>query len=454
MGEAGRSSSCVCYYNPTVGERIAFPVIFPQGEGVRRDDEEMRCTGVGECVILRHESDGKVRQRIMDKAWRVLVIMGGGTVIPQIARDAGDALVREGATVGFMEIRGSLEAGHFEEETRGGLRSAVRDFNPDFFLSVDGGGFREDPEFFAELRVPVAAWFVDNPFYAIDCRHAVPNLMFFSWDRWYLEAVKGLGITRSAYLPLGTNPERFRRMPEDDPDRKRFACDVSFVGDSVTDNAWRAARESIGSGEVLRFLEEAIEEQYAHPELSMEEIVGRREAAFGTTLRGVDRRRLFEMMEEEATGRFRRAAVQAAKRFRPHVYGDDGWKEVIGDWGVFRGWVDYHGELPKVYGASRISLNATKLQLRTTVNQRVFDVAACGGFVLTDYRPDMETLFDMDKEVAVYRDFTELEELTGYYLENEEARGRVSKAARRRVLGEHTYRHRMRSMLGQIEAWM
>jgi spore maturation protein CgeB len=50
------------------------------------------------------------------------------------------------------------------------------------------------------------------------------------------------------------------------------------------------------------------------------------------------------------------------------------------------GRIDYHNELVKLYKASRINLNITKVQHKSAVNPKVFDIACAGGFVLTDYR--------------------------------------------------------------------
>ena len=45
-------------------------------------------------------------------------------------------------------------------------------------------------------------------------------------------------------------------------------------------------------------------------------------------------------------------------------------------------------DLPAVYADSKINLNITSAQLETSVNNRVFDVAATGAFLLTDHRAD------------------------------------------------------------------
>ena len=77
----------------------------------------------------------------------------------------------------------------------------------------------------------------------------------------------------------------------------------------------------------------------------------------------------------------------------------------------------------------------------------VFDAPACGGFVLTDYREDAERLFDPDKELAVFRNYEEMEAKAAYFLENDKERESRARMTKRRVLSEHTYLHRMKRML-------
>ena len=81
--------------------------------------------------------------------------------------------------------------------------------------------------------------------------------------------------------------------------------------------------------------------------------------------------------------------------------------------------------------------------MKEAVNQRVFDVPACGAFILTDYQKGLDELFDVGKEMIVYRDKDEIPVLVKYYLDNPEKREAVAKKGAERVLKEHTYKHRL-----------
>ena len=76
------------------------------------------------------------------------------------------------------------------------------------------------------------------------------------------------------------------------------------------------------------------------------------------------------------------------------------------------------------------------------IKGRNFEVPACGGMLLTTPADDLETYFQINREVAVFRSLPELIEQVHHYLEHEDERVAVAQAGLARVLAEHTYSHR------------
>ena len=113
--------------------------------------------------------------------------------------------------------------------------------------------------------------------------------------------------------------------------------------------------------------------------------------------------------------------------------------------------LDYHKELPAFYNACTVNFNATNLQMGKAVNQRVFDVPACGAFLLTDHQESMEGLFEVGKEVVTYKDPGEIADLARFYLRNDAARETIAMKGRERVLAEHTYKHRIGTILRRLK---
>lgn len=116
-----------------------------------------------------------------------------------------------------------------------------------------------------------------------------------------------------------------------------------------------------------------------------------------------------------------------------------------------------HGRLPQarvpgLYARSLAVLNVRNEQnLLAGLNQRIFEASACGRPVLNDAMPDLERCFDPQREVLVWRELDELNEIAARVTRDPVLSARVGEAARRRVLAEHTWRHRLRAMVQDLD---
>jgi spore maturation protein CgeB len=128
-------------------------------------------------------------------------------------------------------------------------------------------------------------------------------------------------------------------------------------------------------------------------------------------------------------------------------FGDPhGWRTVFGGRAPVHPDVNYFSETPCVYRSATVSINATSLQMPQAVNQRVFDVPACGGFLLTDRQHDLDELFEPG-EVAVYDGADDIADRTSFWLSHGVERRQLAEQARRRVMAHHTYGRRMQQLL-------
>lgn len=114
-------------------------------------------------------------------------------------------------------------------------------------------------------------------------------------------------------------------------------------------------------------------------------------------------------------------------------------------------------EYIKIFNSTDININLHSSSERDGVdpfgdflNPRTFELAASGAFQLVDERTLLPESFEAGKEVITFRNLPDLKEKIAYYLAHPEERAKVVQAARERVLKEHTYAHRLRSMLSII----
>ena len=151
------------------------------------------------------------------------------------------------------------------------------------------------------------------------------------------------------------------------------------------------------------------------------------------------------------------ALLQAMQDIPGIAVWGDGWGQYKQwPWGgsnidAFRGGVLPAEQASLAYQSAKIVLNSHHPQTkRGGLNMRAFEVPACGAFQLMDYVPEMEALLQPGHDVAVYRTPQEAGTLARAYLADPEARQRIARQGHARVLAEHTYRHRMQTLLAAL----
>ena len=346
-----------------------------------------------------------------------------------------------------------------------GLLKEVLTFRPDCILTLNHLGVDREGvliELLERLQLPLASWFVDNPQLIIHMykRLVSPWTSLFTWDADNIPELRAQGYTHVHYLPLGTNPERFRpRSARERLSFRFFPAKISFVGNSMLYKVAQKMRKNAFPRELLVGYRETAARFSASAERSIRRFLlegspGVR-AAYDA-LPSDDARLEYEaMLTWEATRQYRAACVEQTLPFAPVLVGDQGWKHIFKSeaptWRLHPE-VTYYDELPQIYPLSEINFNCTSQQMKGAVNQRVFDVPAAGAFVLTDWREQMDELLEPGKEVIAYKDPGEIRELVAYYLAHPRERRRVAEAGRRRVLADHTWEQRLAAVIRTMKA--
>jgi len=105
-------------------------------------------------------------------------------------------------------------------------------------------------------------------------------------------------------------------------------------------------------------------------------------------------------------------------------------------------------EAAMIYAKSKICLNVA---MKEDLNMRCFEVMGAGGFLLTDYVPYMEELFEDGKHLVLYRSLEEAVDKAKYYLAHDSEREKIAQAGHEEVMAKHTIDHRVDKMLSKIQ---
>lgn len=93
---------------------------------------------------------------------------------------------------------------------------------------------------------------------------------------------------------------------------------------------------------------------------------------------------------------------------------------------------------------SKIVFNISMLD---DVNMRTFEAMATGSFLLTNWIPTIEELFEDGKHLALYRSEEEMIDKAKYYIKHDEERENIAKAGYEEVMSKHTIQARVNRII-------
>jgi spore maturation protein CgeB len=285
-----------------------------------------------------------------------------------------------------------------------------------------------------------------------------PHTAIHTWRRANVARFAAAGF-RASWLPLASDPTRRRPLALGVEEQAAYGAPVTFVGRSMAEEARRyhavlvarlaAARVTAGldPAQAPAILERILAEQRAHPgAYRIPDAVATHAPELLQAVPG-DANDAGMLLGEVAAAEFRMGVVANLGRFGAHVWGDAGWQAVERHGVRYRGPAGHTHQLPRIYGNGGIHVDVGRLYQLDIVTLRVFDVLACGGFLLAQHGDDLAEIFVVGEEIESWRTVPELLEKVAWYLPRPEARARIAARGRARVLADHTVAQRVAVML-------
>lgn len=360
-------------------------------------------------------------------------------------------------------IWGITEAGHncdcvaldcnmldFDQKELEALEAYLKDSPVDIVLTMNFSPTVSCACF--NLDIPYAAWIYDSPLQSLYHPQAMNNTNhFFIFDKHLLETQKKRGLPNLHYLPLAANSTRMGQMKISPDDEKNYFCNISFVGMQYVDGRYAYFRNhleqpfqdelnSIAYGMIGRWdngdhIHNKMSDKLINAMLAL--IDSKPEDAINMP----DRTYFEEVVIARAVAYTeRRLMMEAVSDLNPRWYGADANEDAKIPGVEYRPRLYYEDTLPKAYNLSKINLSSCLHSISSGIPLRVFDIMGAGGFILTNYQPEILELFEVGKEIVVYHNFDEMRELCKYFLSHEDQRMSILLAGYERILKEYNYR--------------
>jgi spore maturation protein CgeB len=317
----------------------------------------------------------------------------------------------------------------------------------------------------AALGCPLVIWEIDPSTDLLQpLARRADSMRVFTWRRDHVELFEKGGYGAAEHLPLATNPERRKPVVLDEADRLHFGAPVAFVGASMVGQAQKyktlfleAYADFKGGGKGARAGGEALLEAILaaqRNDFSRYLVPALAPRAFPDFVAELGRRPQtsdpFMLLGEIAAAEKRLSYVAALAGHGVQVWGDEGWR-ALERFGVrYRGPAGHNADLTAIYNAATIHIDIGRIYQSDIVTMRVFDVLACGGFVLAEYSDDLADCFEIGREVECYRTQDELVEKVAYFLAQPKEARAIAARGQTRVLRDHTITARVQHMLSTL----
>lgn len=306
------------------------------------------------------------------------------------------------------------------------------------------------------------AWVYDCPCYSMysDMVHNPYNYIF-HFDKNEVEKFRSKGVKNIFHMPLAVNTKRVKNLVynNENINPRLYNNSVSFVGSLYSDGK-----------ETLINLDDLSEWQKGY----IEGLINSQRMIYGYDLISSSISKKFEKemfnlinfdLDKEIFVTKKELLVQWIQKELTILERNDLLISIAKDYPVAlytqtdcdkfesienRGIVDYEKEMPLVFNNSKINLNITLRCITSGIPLRCMDVMGAGGFLLSNYQPELAEFFIDGEELVLYEDKEDMLRKINYYLRNEEERKEIAWRGQKKIEKEFSYIIQLQKMFNTM----
>ena len=310
------------------------------------------------------------------------------------------------------------------------------------------------------LHIPYIAWTYDAPLVSLfDASIYNSCNLIFSFDYEQYAYFKKLNVKNIFYLPMAANTDIIDKLNLYNTDYQQYSHNISFVGGLYEDNLYNQGISLIPDEyqpEIRDYLTTHLcnwDAKRSWPILSSDltNFLVSKGASLAKCADMPDELFLGILLLSRKLGEMERITIlnRLSASFPVDFYtrSKSPYLQNI----IVHAPVDYQVTMRKIFHLSKINLNITLPSICSGIPQRVFDIMACGGFVLTNYQPDIERHFKIGEEIETFKDMEECMYKADYYLHHDEARLKIAVNGFQSILQQHNYTQRVTELMEIVQ---
>ncbi|MDD3413395.1 MAG: DUF3880 domain-containing protein [Lachnospiraceae bacterium] len=283
----------------------------------------------------------------------------------------------------------------------------------------------------------------------------------FSFDRAMYQELVQYGVKNIFHLELAVDTEMFRNQIHQAGEAKnlQYQSELSFVGGMYTGEYNFYDQIKFLPEYMKGYLEGIIASQekiYGYnfvSELLSEKIMVELKQYvkfdFGEKYFIPDQNVIANMLNKKVTVLERREALKLlSKEYNVDLYSGAAVESL--PLVNYKGCVDYMTEMPLVFHNSKMNLNITLRSITSGIPLRALDIMACGGFLLSNYQPELAENFVDGEELVLYTGMDDLLRKVDYYMNHKEEREKIAKAGYEKIKNEFSYQKKLNQLFSML----
>lgn len=304
-------------------------------------------------------------------------------------------------------------------------------------------------------NIKYLSWSYDNPLNVqnIEATLSYETNYVFLFDRIQVENFNKKGYGNVFHLPLAVNAKRLDKIILTTAEQQHFGADISFVGKLYpsTFSTLISPLSEYHKG----YLEGIVEAQlqvygyYFIDELLTPSIIQSINENFLTALPNSN----FNVTKEELSyslstyiTRKERLLLLAilSKLHTLKLYSRE--QLSILDKAIYMGSAKYLSDMPKIFKSSNINLNITLKMLQSGIPLRVMDILGCGGFLFSNYQPELSEYFIDNTDFVSYISIEDAIEKAGFYLNHHSLREQIAQNGYNKIVSQFSYEIQLKKL--------
>lgn len=310
------------------------------------------------------------------------------------------------------------------------------------------------------LNITYYSWTVDNPCLTLYSKTITnPCNRIFLFDRQQAEKFSTHNPGHIHHLPLGCDVSVFD-LPVTEDDHVKYDCDVSFIGSLYTERCKydefahklpeyiQGYVEGILSAQQnvygYNFIEDSLTDELAMEikKYSEYEIA----PDYFDDIKGIIAH--YYLGYKCTTLERINVLKHVSSCFSTDIYSTSDTSMIPSIRN--RGIADTKWMMPRIFKCSKINLNITLRSITSGIPQRVFDIMGSGGFVISNYQPELAEFFVPGEDIVLYDSIPDLLNKIEYYLSNEQERLQIARNGYEKVKTLHSYRNKLDKILNTV----